>query len=161
MNKKIKAKARGYALLLLLLLPSSWFCSSDFEDKASFPPAFKKSTRLPRREARTKPSGNIHKRNATAATKSTKYYNGNEDKVVHIDANAVTTIDDDDDDGEEEEKRRRTKKLSTKRKTSRAFLVRANKKRGRPFFFLFLKNETLKKERKKGGRKATRFLDKR
>ena len=30
--------------------------------------------------------------------------------------------------------------------------MRANKKRGRPFFFLFLKNETLKKRgRKKGG----------
>ena len=112
MNKKIKAKARDTLLLLLLLLLSSWFCSSDFEDKGVFSTAQK--SRLCREESvKTKPAATLQTKRYRRY-KSTKYYNGNEDKVVHIDANAVTTIDDDDDDGEKKKKEKKDKKLSTK-----------------------------------------------
>ena len=67
---------------------SSWFCSSDFEDKGVFSTGVQKVYAFAEKRGAHETSGNIRKRNA-AATKSTD----NENEDVNIDANA-TTIDD-------------------------------------------------------------------
>ena len=100
---------------------SSWFCSSDFEDKGVFSTGVQKVYAFAEKRGAHETSGNIRKRNATAATKSTKYYNGNEDKVGRIDANAVTTTIDDDDDGEKKKKEKKDKKAKYKTKDIASF----------------------------------------